>query len=233
VPPSDVDYKLTHSGSTWTLTDHNDTVEVYGDTGTGEGVLSTITSRNGYQQTLNYGASFASIMSNWGTYGPYPVQSVTDSYSRTLSFTYSGGLLQTVTTPDTPTFTYGYTSAGSGTVLTSVSYNTSPTTSQTYAYAALSSPYALTSVVDENGNTSASWAYDAVVRAVTSAQNGSVNSTIFTYNSDNTVTVNNAYGVYDTYTFRGSGRNGTENTVKPPRLRGFARGATLRVPRIH
>lgn len=201
VPPSDVDYKLTHSGSTWTLTDHNDTVEVYGDTGTGEGVLSTITSRNGYQQTLNYGASFASIMSNWGTYGPYPVQSVTDSYSRTLSFSYSGGMLQTVTTPDTPTFTYGYTSAGSGTVLTSVSYNTSPTTSQTYAYAALSSPYALTSVVDENGNTSASWAYDSVVRAVTSAQNGSVNSTIFTYNSDNTVTVNNAYGVYDTYTF--------------------------------
>jgi uncharacterized protein RhaS with RHS repeats len=64
---SDVDYTLTPSGTTWTLTDHNDTTEVYDGT---FGLLQSIMLRNGYTQTM--------------TYNPYnQLTNVTDSYSPT------------------------------------------------------------------------------------------------------------------------------------------------------
>ncbi len=57
--------------------------------------LSSIKYRNGYTQTLAHDA------------GSRPT-SVTDSYGRTLSFNYSGSLLQSLTTPDNTTISYGY-----------------------------------------------------------------------------------------------------------------------------
>ncbi len=57
-PNADVDITLTHSGSTWTLTDHDDTVETYTTTGSGtSALLNTIQSRNGYTQTLHRNGS--------------------------------------------------------------------------------------------------------------------------------------------------------------------------------
>ena len=102
------DATLTISGSTYTLTLHDDTVETYTATG-GKGVLSSITYRGGYTETLAYN-------------GSGQLSTVTDSYGRALTFTYTGGLLTQVTTPDSLVLTYGYTSG----LLTSVSYNTSP-----------------------------------------------------------------------------------------------------------
>jgi uncharacterized protein RhaS with RHS repeats len=83
------------------------------------GRLASIRSRNGYTQTLNYG-------------GNNTLLSVTDSYGRSLGFGYNGsGGLQTVTTPDGTTLTYGYW-ASVANLLASVTYSTTPATSQTY-----------------------------------------------------------------------------------------------------
>jgi YD repeat-containing protein len=98
-PDSDVDVRLSHAGSTWTLVDTDDTVETYNDLGTGVALLTSITARNGYAQTLTYDSS-------------NQLASVTDSYNRSLSFTHQNGRLNTVTTPDGLVLTYAYNSNG-------------------------------------------------------------------------------------------------------------------------
>ncbi len=137
-PDTDVDVKLTNSGTTYTLTDSDDTVETY-TVASGKGTLNSIALPNGYTQTLNYTSGV--------------LTSVSDSYSRSLSFTYTSGVLTGVTTPDSATLTYGYTTVAGQSLLTSVTYNTSPSTSQTYVYGNTELPFALTSITDENGNT--------------------------------------------------------------------------------
>jgi YD repeat-containing protein len=59
--------------------------------------------------------------------------SVTDTYGRTLGLSYSSvGLLTNLTTPDVATFAYGYVGFSSGGhLLSTVTYNTSPSTHQT------------------------------------------------------------------------------------------------------
>ena len=188
---TDVDATLTQSGSTWTLTDHNDTVFIYAANSSGEGMLNSITLRNGYTRTLTYSGS--------------QLQTVTDSYGRQLGFSYSSnGMLQTITTPDSLVLTYGFTAATGGNQLISVSYNTSPVTSQTYVYENSAVPFGLTGIIDENNNRFATWTYDNAGRGLTS-QHGAGTSiadlTTLTYNNDNTTTVTNALGVTDTYTF--------------------------------
>jgi len=152
-PDTDVDFKLTNSGSTYTLTNPNDTVETYSVT-SGKGTLSSIALPNGYTQTMNYTSGV--------------LTSVSDSYSRSLSFTYTSGMLTGVSTPDSATLSYGYTTTAGQSLLTSVSYNTSPTTSQTYVYGNTELPFALTSITDENGNTNAQWTYDGAGRCTMS-----------------------------------------------------------------
>ena len=98
VSDSDVDITLVQSGSVWTFTDHDDTVETYSVAGT-KGTLTSITMRGGYGQTLQYNASSQ-------------LTSITDTYNRSLQLTYSNGLLNTVTTPDGLVLTYGYNSSG-------------------------------------------------------------------------------------------------------------------------
>jgi RHS repeat-associated protein len=189
-PDTDVDYTLTNSGSTYTLTDNNDTVETYTVT-SGKGLLQTIAYRNGFTLTMSYTSG--------------DLTTVTDSYSRTLTMTWSGALLSTLSTPDGLTITYGYNSSGqNGTAndrLISVSYNTTPTTSQTYLYANASFPFEMTGIQDENGNTYLSWTYDINGRATSSSFGSSVNTTTIAYTSSTTSTVTNALGVTDTYTF--------------------------------
>jgi len=185
-PDTDVDFKLTNSGSTYTLTSPNDTVETYSVT-SGKGTLSSIALPDGYTQTMNYTSGV--------------LTSVSDSYSRSLTFTYTSGMLTGVSTPDALVLTYGYTTTGGQSLLTSVSYNTSPTTSQTYVYANTELPFALTSITDENGNTFASWTYDGYGRCTMSEHAGGADEVQVAYNSSGTVTVTNPLGEQDTYTF--------------------------------
>jgi RHS repeat-associated protein len=190
-PDSDVDITLTNSGSNWTLTDHDDTVEAYTTvSGTSAAQLNSITARNGYVQTLTYTSGL--------------LTSVSDSYSRTLTFTYNGnGELATVATPDSTTFTYSYDSSER---LQKVA---SPVDASGYTYEYLyansSFPYAVTGIQDRYGEQINGWTYDAYGRGLTSFQGGTgvnANLTTLVYNgSSGTTTVTNALGVTDTYTF--------------------------------
>ena len=71
---TDLDYSLSKSGSTWTLTEPDDTVETYSQSGA-EATLSSIKLRNGYTQTMHYTAG--------------KLTCVTDTYGRTLGLSYT------------------------------------------------------------------------------------------------------------------------------------------------
>ena len=192
-PDADVDMTLVNtSGSTWKLTNHDDTVETYTVSG-GTGQLNSIKSRNGYTQTLAYN-------------GSNQLATVTDSYSRTLTFTYSGGYLATVTTPDSLVLTYNYSSStgGANDRIASVIYNTSPATNLTYNYTNASFPLNITSVTDENGNSFRSWTYDTYGRALTDQTGTGTNANVTTvaYNdAAGTSTVTNALSQPTTTTY--------------------------------
>ena len=124
---TDLDLRLTQSGSTWTLTDWNDNVETY----TAAGQLTTITARNGYTQTILYPAARrpTGIANRFGYSQASQPTSVTDSYGRTLTIAYNGnGLISSVTTPDGLVLSYTYNS-NYYYLLVAVSYSTSPATS--------------------------------------------------------------------------------------------------------
>jgi YD repeat-containing protein len=189
-PDSDVDLKLTKSGSTWTLTDRNDTAEVYFTSGS-EGVLQSITQRNKYTQALT-------------RTGGGQIAFVSDSYTRKLTFGYSAGLLTTVSTPEfTSGLTYGYVNFSStGNQLQTVTYATSPATHQTYLYENAYFPYALTGITDENGNRYATWGYDGLGRGILSQLSGAVNYTSVYYNDANgNRVVKGPLGIVETYKF--------------------------------
>lgn len=153
-----------------------------------EGLLQTIQARNGYTQTLQYNSN-------------NQVTSVTDSYNRQLTFTYSGGLLQSVNTPDGLVLTYGF-STNADVVLTAVSYSTTPVTSKTYLYENASLPSALTGIVDEKGSRYMTWTYDSQGRALTSQSGAGADLTTVVYNdTDGSRTVTNALGEQVLYKF--------------------------------
>ena len=184
---TDIDLKLTSSGSTWTLTDHDDTVETYAAAGS-VATLGTIKLRNGYTETMHYTA---------GT-----LTSVTDSYGRALTFAYTSSLLHTVTTPDSLVLTYAFTTVGTANRLTSVSYNTSPATSQTYLYENASYPFALTGITDENGNRYATWAYSGSGRAISSQHGSGADLTQIAYDdATGNRTVTGPLGAVEIYKF--------------------------------
>lgn len=187
-PDSDVDYSLTKSGSTWTLKDPNDTTEIYYASGS-KALLQSITLRNGYTQAINYASSGQ-------------ISYVSDSYGRQLGLSYSSaGLLSGVTTPDTLVLSYGYVAFSSTHLLTSVSYNTSPATSQTYHYENASYPFALTGITDENGHRYATWTYDSSGRATSSQLAGGAVLTQISYISTGGRTVTGPLGIVETYKF--------------------------------
>src|SRR5262249_27217585 len=153
--------------------------------------LTSVTSRSGSTQTLNYSAG--------------QLVSVTDSFGRSLQFSYQNGLLNTLTTPDGLVLTYGYNSsgvtAGINDRLASVSYSTAPVTSLQYLYENAAFPFALTGVVDENGNRFATWTYDAQGRATSSQHAGAADLTQVAYNANGSRTVINALGQQEVYSF--------------------------------
>ena len=192
-PNTDVDMKLSNSGSTWTLTDRDDTIETYtrfpgGTLLSNEAQLTTIRARKGYTQTMSYAAN--------------GLASVTDSYGRALTFTYVAGLLDSVETPDGLTVTYGYNAVAGRSQLTKVTYFTNPATTQTYLYEDAALPFALTGIIDEDGNRYATWTYDATARGLTSQIGNGANLTTVVYNSDGSRIVTNALGVQETYKYR-------------------------------
>jgi len=189
---TDVDYTLTNAGITWTLKDRNDTTETYTAAGN-LAQLSSIELRNGYTQTLTYNTNTEKLTT------------VTDSYNRMLSFVYSpSGPNFTIYTPDN-SLSYNFSSVLGYSLLTSVSYSTTPVTSTTYLYEDAKLPFALTGVLDENNSRFSTWSYDDVTgRALSSQRGGSLAANLTTVSYDDTTgnrTVTNAFGVEDTYKF--------------------------------
>ena len=195
VTNTDVDYTLTNTGNTWTLKGPDDTVEsysqvVFGTLLTNVANLTSIKARDGYAQNLSYN-------------GNELLQSVTDSYGRALTFSYTNGLLSGMTTPENNTFQYIYNSNKT------LEFAISPLDqnggyTHNYFYENASLPTALTGVADRYGERLNTWSYDSQGRAITSSQGGTAinaNLTNVAYNTDGTVTVTNPLGVADTYTF--------------------------------
>jgi YD repeat-containing protein len=126
--------------------------------------------------------------------------SVTDSYGRTLTFTYIFGKIDSITTPDGRVLTYSYDIENN---LIHVGYPTSPATGQSYLYEV--SRGQLTGIVDENGNRFASWTYAAYpdLRATSSQHAGGADLTTVAYDINFTgpATVTNPLGVQEVYRY--------------------------------
>lgn len=183
---SDIDLRLTSSGTTWTLTDQDDAVETYTATSTGQGLLQSIVARGGYRQTLQYDSSNQLL-------------SVTDSYNRQLRFVVLLGKLLSVVTPDGLTFTYTFDASNR---LSTVNYSTAPATRQQYLYENGSFPNALTGIVDENGNRFATWGYDSAGRAISNEHAGGADRFTVSYNdSDGSRTITSPLGAQTVYKF--------------------------------
>ena len=162
-------------------------------------VLTAIKRRSGYMQTLQYNAS-------------NQLSSVTDSYGRTLQFTFQNGLLSTMTAPDGGIYQYLYQASRSpfqgssvGTfpqLVRVVKPGQSPTAPpQNYLYENATFPAALTGIVDDIGNRFATFGYEQWGRPIT-AQHSFADLNTVTYNdSDNSRVVINPLGQQETYHF--------------------------------
>jgi RHS repeat-associated protein len=216
--PSDPDitYRLEASGANWKLIRNTDTVETYDSTGR----LVSIQERSGYAQTLTYN-------------GGGELTTVTDTYGRQLSFTYANGLVQTMTDPDAKvySFTYGdlYPMPGGNTpILKSVIYpdgtpgDTNDNPRVSYLYEIANFPGALTGIVDERGNRTATFDYDSTGRAILSEGAGGANRHDIVYNLDGTVTVTSPLGRDEIYSFA--------THANAPKVTEIAGQATANVP---
>jgi len=218
---SDIDLSLSVSGSgtgaVWTLADRSGTSETYTQLSSGESLLTTITDQNGYTRTLHYT-------------GSNQLTSVTDSFNRTLTFTYQNGLLATFTTPTGLVITYGYSSsglnAGMNDQLASIVYSDS---SDQWLYAYDAFGFLLTSITETTVNGTfistldRTWSYDSAGRGI-SNQLGIVASPLTVAYDDTTGDrfVTNQLGQQEVYRF--STLQGSPKIVEIDRL------ATASVP---
>lgn len=173
----------------------DDTVETYNEFGQ----LTTITSPEGFVQTLTYT-------------GGSQLLRVTDPQGRTLTFGYSAGQLTTLTDNAGAVISFSY----SGGDLVSATYPNpmSGGNTRTYHYnesgqtGGVSQPHVLTGITDENGNRYASWGYDANRRAVLSVHGpyatGTADRIALQFNGDGSATITDSLGQVRDYNFAAS-----------------------------
>jgi RHS repeat-associated protein len=183
-PDADVNDTLVQllSGSTvtgWQYTNaDNDSLETY-DT---YGNLSSIAYREGTVVSMTYATG-----SGAPTF-PGQLLSVTDSFGKSLTFSYANNVLQTMTDPNGGVYTY--TPGGSSMLLSSVTYP--DTFSKSYLYnesaytAGASLRYALTGVIDENGSRYNTTWYNTSGTAIQTALAGGVQQYSMTNTLDGT-----------------------------------------------
>src|SRR5882672_6282494 len=158
----------------WKLTNKDDEVELYDDSGK----LTSITNRQGLTHTLAYFAS-----------GPSAgrLQSVTDHFGRTLTFEYdSQQRISAVVDPAGGRYTYTYTSDGFENLATV----TFPDTKiRTYLYENTQLRYVLTGITDENGQRFATFGYESSGRAILTEHAGSAGKVTVSYPNDTSAIV--------------------------------------------
>ena len=178
--PSNNDVQLVQTTAGYTLTTAQDTVEEYNLTGQ----LISITDRKGIQQTLAYNATTGLL------------ESVTDSFGKSLGFSYAGSNLTSVTLPDTTQLVYGYDANNNFSTV-----KREDNTTKTYVYEDARFPNALTGIIDEKTQRYMTFSYDAQGRATTSELAGGVEKVTVNYIDDVTSTVTDALNQLRTYRF--------------------------------
>ena len=187
-PDADVNFRLTQTGSGWSLVTDQDETETYD----ASGHLTSYANRGGQlTQTFTRDAQGRLV-------------TVTDSFGRTLSFAFASGsspLVTQMTAPDGGVYTYGYDGSSRP---VSVTY---PGGSQRqYLYENATFPTNLTGIIDENGNRYATYTYDASGRATSSQHAGGADlSTVdYTYlNSLGVVSVTGPLGGVTNFLLQG------------------------------
>ncbi|MCZ8322894.1 MAG: hypothetical protein O9296_15120, partial [Novosphingobium sp.] len=206
--------RMAKVGTTYEMTDGNDTVYVFNY----DGLLTTIRYRGGYTQTLAYNTSKQNT-------------SVVDSFGRSITFAYNADkLLESATLPDGSVVRYTYRplvnqaalagfpglAVGSNpakileTVIlpdgTPGNLNDNPRI--TYHYENTTFPSALTGITDERGIRLSTYVYDAAARVIETSWAGSANRYQFSYNDANlTTTITNPLGKQAIVSFAaGAGR---------------------------
>ena len=176
----------------------------------------TLTQRNGWAYTLAY-----------NTAGQ--LATVTNKFGRTLALTYNAsGLLTGVAAPDGSVISYQYNSA-LAIIYAGYSQNSTLISSIQYLYENTAFPNALTGMVDENGVRSATYAYDAQGRAISSELAGGADKYQVSYGSSTTAgalntsaTITDPLGTARNYTYSNTagslavtGANVTSNGQRP------------------
>ncbi|MCG8360299.1 MAG: DUF6531 domain-containing protein, partial [Kiloniellales bacterium] len=189
---------LKNSDNDWEVFDNTGIVETYSAT---DGRLMEIRWPNDYRQTITHNIDGR-------------VSKVTDSLGRELNFTYVDGRLDTMSDPESHVYKYSYSDISilpgvptSQKILTKVTYpDDTPGTdtdnpTQTYRYEDTVNPFALTKILDENGNTFATFAYDSQGRATSSEHAGGAGKVTITYNTNGSRTITNALNKQAIYNF--------------------------------
>ena len=178
--PLGVSLRLAVTSSGFTLTDEQDNVETYN----GSGALQSITSRSGVVQTITHDPS-----GRWS--------GVTDSFGNSMTIGLnSGSQIASVSINGGTAVQFAYDSSNRLTTVTNAD-----STTHTYEYTNSAFPNALTSEVDENSTTYATWGYDSQERATSSSLAGGANAVTVAYNYPNSTTVTDALGAIRTFSF--------------------------------
>jgi RHS repeat-associated protein len=177
------EYQLvTTTNGGYQLTDEQDNVEMYDNTGR----LLSVADRAGNTQTLTYNPSTGLL------------SSVSDNVGHTLTFAYDDlDRLTGVSAPSSSSTQYAYNTAGDLSQVTNIDGTT-----RQYEYSDPNWPTGISSVVDENGQTVFSLSYDSQGRAVSSSLAGVSSSMSFSYNSDGSATETDPLGAERTFQFQ-------------------------------
>jgi len=175
-----VSIRLAVTGSGFTVTDDDDSVEVYNSAG----MLQSVTSRAGVVQTISCDSN--------GLF-----HEVIDSFGNSLIVTRNAqGRIGSIALSGGGTVQYGYDNVGRLSTVTNLD-----NTSRSYIYGNASFPNAITSLVDESGTTYSSWGYDTLERATSTYEAGGADAQALVYNSDGSVTVTDALGAVRTFSY--------------------------------
>jgi YD repeat-containing protein len=203
-PDADVDYhleELTTTGNRtgWKVTTPDDEIETYSAIGD----VQTITNPQGISQTLTYSCKTVNAscpMATPAAIAPYEgfLIRVTDSFGRSLNFTYNDyGKMVSMTDPAGKVTSYQY---NSNDALKTVIYpDETPTVStdnpkKTYIYgddigeltnsSNVVQPFVLTGIVDENGIRYATYRYNGEGKAISEYANGNIDNYGLVYAPD-------------------------------------------------
>jgi YD repeat-containing protein len=179
-PPPGQSFQVQQTGSGFTLTDPNDTVETYNT----NGVLQSVTTRAGVVQTMAYDSQGR-------------LSTITDSFGNELTLGYnSASELVSVTPSGEPAVRYGYDSKPRLSTVTNAD-----SSSRTYVYENSTFPNYLTGVIDETSTRFSTWGYNAQGQATSAQEAGGADAATLVYNSSTSVTETDALGAVRTFTY--------------------------------